>query len=300
LPLHRVPHRASSHAGPPALAEELTDGVIAALLRDAALVVFDGRLAECALRLAAGAAAAGVPCLVEAERLRPGLDALLQFADVVVTSTGFPSAWTGHARAGDALVEAAARLPRARLLVTTLGARGCVALDRGGGGGGGGEEASVEGVLAGLMAAAQPVQAPPAGEAALPLPRDTLASPHLRLVRPPQPPPAAVAAAAAAAAAANADAANAARYAPSAADAATTHVHARVLYTPAAATSRVVDTTGAGDAFIGALCYGVVASMRPENALRLASWVAAAKCRQLGPRPGLPRREEVPPHLLEP
>jgi sugar/nucleoside kinase (ribokinase family) len=43
-----------------------------------------------------------------------------------------------------------------------------------------------------------------------------------------------------------------------------------------------------------------VAGMRAENALRLAAWVAAAKCRQLGPRPGLPRREEVPPQLLEP
>lgn len=33
----------------------------------------------------------GVPVLVEAESLRPSLDVLLQEADYVVTSTGFPT-----------------------------------------------------------------------------------------------------------------------------------------------------------------------------------------------------------------
>jgi hypothetical protein len=32
--------------------------------------------------------------------------------------------------------------------------------------------------------------------------------------------------------------------------------------------------------------------------LELASYVAATKCKQLGPRPGLPRRADVPPSLL--
>lgn len=42
------------------------------VLEGAALVYFDGRLTEAAVVLAAAARAAGVPVLVEAERLRPG------------------------------------------------------------------------------------------------------------------------------------------------------------------------------------------------------------------------------------
>lgn len=53
---------------------------------------FDGRLAEGAVVLARAARAAGVPVLVEGERLRPGLDALLAEADFVVTSAHFPQA----------------------------------------------------------------------------------------------------------------------------------------------------------------------------------------------------------------
>lgn len=52
----------------------------------------------------------------------------------------------------------------------------------------------------------------------------------------------------------------------------------------------VVDTTGAGDAFIGAVLYGLCAGLSMERILPLAATVAAAKCRALGARPGLPRR----------
>jgi sugar/nucleoside kinase (ribokinase family) len=70
--------------------EEMGTGLIAAALDSAALVYFDGRLTEAALLLARAARAAGVPVLVEGERLRPGLDALLAEADYVVTSAHFP------------------------------------------------------------------------------------------------------------------------------------------------------------------------------------------------------------------
>ena len=50
----------------------------AGLLADCGLAYFDGRLADAALPLATAARAAGVPVLVEAERLRPGLEDLLQ------------------------------------------------------------------------------------------------------------------------------------------------------------------------------------------------------------------------------
>ncbi|KAL6968111.1 hypothetical protein U1Q18_033914 [Sarracenia purpurea var. burkii] len=56
--------------------------------------------------------------------------------------------------------------------------------------------------------------------------------------------------------------------------------------------SELVDTTGAGDAFIGAVLYAVCASMPPEEMLPFAAQVAAASCRALGARTGLPRRSD--------
>ncbi|KAL2344945.1 hypothetical protein Fmac_006230 [Flemingia macrophylla] len=53
--------------------------------------------------------------------------------------------------------------------------------------------------------------------------------------------------------------------------------------------SELIDTTGAGDAFIGAILYAICANMVPEKMLPLAAQVAAAKCRALGARSGLPR-----------
>jgi hypothetical protein len=70
--------------------EEMGAPLVASALEGAALVYFDGRLTEAALLLARAARAAGVPVLVEGERLRPGLDALLAEADYVVTSAHFP------------------------------------------------------------------------------------------------------------------------------------------------------------------------------------------------------------------
>lgn len=71
---------------------ELSPAVVASLLSGAALVYFDGRLTEAALVVAAAARAGGIPVLVEAERLRPNLERLLEYADYVVTSAHFPQA----------------------------------------------------------------------------------------------------------------------------------------------------------------------------------------------------------------
>ncbi|XP_026660401.2 ribokinase-like isoform X3 [Phoenix dactylifera] len=54
----------------------------------------------------------------------------------------------------------------------------------------------------------------------------------------------------------------------------------------------LIDTTGAGDAFIGAVLYALCAGMPPEKMLPFASQVAAAGCRALGARSGLPRRTD--------
>ncbi|TKY52792.1 Sulfofructose kinase [Spatholobus suberectus] len=52
--------------------------------------------------------------------------------------------------------------------------------------------------------------------------------------------------------------------------------------------SELVDTTGAGDAFIGAVIYAICAKFTPETMLSFAANVAGAKCRDLGARSGLP------------
>ncbi|XP_057535057.1 uncharacterized protein LOC130813274 isoform X2 [Amaranthus tricolor] len=52
--------------------------------------------------------------------------------------------------------------------------------------------------------------------------------------------------------------------------------------------SELVDTTGAGDAFIGAVLYALCADMPPEKMLPFAAQVAACGCRALGARSGLP------------
>ncbi len=69
---------------------EMDAATCTAVLDGASLVYFDGRLTEAAVLLARAARSAGVPVLVEAERLRPSLEQLLAEADFVCTSAHFP------------------------------------------------------------------------------------------------------------------------------------------------------------------------------------------------------------------
>lgn len=70
--------------------QDLPAHIIDAILENASLVYFDGRLTDCAILLAKAARQKGVPVLVEAERPRQGLGELLQQADYLCTSTHFP------------------------------------------------------------------------------------------------------------------------------------------------------------------------------------------------------------------
>ncbi|CAO2184191.1 unnamed protein product [Urochloa humidicola] len=54
----------------------------------------------------------------------------------------------------------------------------------------------------------------------------------------------------------------------------------------------LVDTTGAGDAFIGAVLYGLCTGMPPERMLPFAAQVAGCGCRGLGARSSLPHRTD--------
>ncbi|KNA15175.1 hypothetical protein SOVF_100310 isoform A [Spinacia oleracea] len=54
----------------------------------------------------------------------------------------------------------------------------------------------------------------------------------------------------------------------------------------------LVDTTGAGDAFIGAVLYALCTDMPPEKMLPYAAHVAAGCCRAFGARTGLPHHTD--------
>jgi ribokinase len=60
-----------------------------------------------------------------------------------------------------------------------------------------------------------------------------------------------------------------------------------------ATAARVVDTTGAGDAFAGALAAGLAGGMQIEAALRLATVVAGISVEREGCQPSYPTRAEV-------
>ncbi|XP_057965197.1 uncharacterized protein LOC131155800 [Malania oleifera] len=71
-------------------------------------------------------------------------------------------------------------------------------------------------------------------------------------------------------------------------------VHGRLFFGTAERIppSELIDTTGAGDAFVGAVLYAVCTGMPPEKMLPFAAQVAAAGCRALGARTGLPYRTD--------
>ena len=303
-------------------------------LEGAALVYSDGRQPEVALALVKGARERGVPVLVEAERLRPGLDELLALADCVVCSQEFPCAWTGHLALGDALVELVGRLPHCERVFATAGSHGSVMLElqRGAGGaaaaaaGDAGLERPLEGVLEELRDAARSAKAPmdlafmtSGGLQVVPPPvASTGATPVLLGKTPAGSGRTAWRAADVRArsaaydeAALNSDAGNRKKYAFNTGQKGTGvswpgTLMARVFSAPAATLPEgaLIDTTGAGDAFIGSLLHfwgaeGWGSHDAPERALQLAASVAAAKCCGPGARAGLPRGADLPDGLLE-
>jgi sugar/nucleoside kinase (ribokinase family) len=294
---------------------ELTPEFAHTALDNAALVYFDGRLTEAALLLAREARSRNIPVLVEGERLRPGLEDLLQEADYVVTSAHFPSNWTGEECQGNAIIKTFARLPRIKWMITTLGKKGSILLERTDSTTSSNNDTIIEGgaaedVFEKLFAEAKENNTKPlrgctsasgveiytGGVASTPAPI------RLHLQKGSEEESAAVAAnaaaAAAAAAAANADVGNGDGYAskstPFQPPEATVTV-AEAAYLPGEA---VLDTTGAGDAFIGSVLYCIAIGKSPQHAQRLGAVVAACKCTALGARPGLPLRKDLAVELM--
>ena len=80
--------------------------------------------AACAARYARRA---GVPTVVDVEKVRDDIDLLLREIDVIIAAEAFPSAFTGYGEPGKAL-HALAREFNAPVVVVTLGAEGSLAL----------------------------------------------------------------------------------------------------------------------------------------------------------------------------
>ena len=60
----------------------------------------------------------------------------------------------------------------------------------------------------------------------------------------------------------------------------------------------VEDTTGAGDAYIGSVLYGITQRMPLDRMMVLGSLVAACNCTALGARPALPYAQDINPQIL--
>jgi sugar/nucleoside kinase (ribokinase family) len=96
-------------------------------------IVTSGRilLVDChetaaATQAAKYARAAGIPTVVDVEKVRPGINELLQQIDAIIAAQSFPMELTGHEEPGRAL-EAIAREFRAPVVCMTLGEHGSLA-----------------------------------------------------------------------------------------------------------------------------------------------------------------------------
>ncbi|PKI36053.1 hypothetical protein CRG98_043524 [Punica granatum] len=182
-----------------------------------------------------------IPILIDAERLREGLDDLLDLADY--------AAWTEAPSIPTALLSMLLRLPKLKFVIVTLGEEGCVMLERTSDEDPQLEEVDVDNLLDLLKQRKDDGAMVP-----------TCVSSAITKLR---------------------------------ADGIGTVTGRLILGTAEKIPpSELVDTTGAGDAFIGATIYAICAEMPPEKMLPFAAQVAAANCRALGARAGLPRRSD--------
>lgn len=87
------------------------------------LLIVDCHETAAATRAAQYAKDAGIPTIVDVEKVRPGIEALLRRIDAILAAQEFPAAHTGYAEPGRAL-EALAREYRAQIVSVTLGEEG--------------------------------------------------------------------------------------------------------------------------------------------------------------------------------
>ena len=239
----------------------------------AAAVFFDGRLAEAALPIAEAAAASGVPILVEAERPREGLDSLLALATAVAASASYPRTATGRPGRGAASAALLAALPGVAWMTTTFGAEGAILMERVAEARAPPPFADADAAVEAALAAAAAARPDPAGRAA---------------------------AATAPGGAAVGDPGMSAATLALDWDGAPSPLPVRLTAVSAASLPQgaVADTTGAGDAFNGALLFALATALPPARAARLGAVVAACAVTAVGARAGLPGAGAVRADLL--
>ena len=90
------------------------------------LLIVDCQETAAATAAAQYARAAGIPTIIDVERVRPGIAELLQQIDVIIAAQEFPAQLTGHEEMGRAL-ETMARESGAAIVCVTLGEEGSLA-----------------------------------------------------------------------------------------------------------------------------------------------------------------------------
>ncbi|KAL2344944.1 hypothetical protein Fmac_006229 [Flemingia macrophylla] len=252
---------------PPMKPDDLPKSSLLTALNGARIIHFDGRLHETALVVAHEAVKKNIPILMDAERLREGLDDLVELADYVVCAAQFPQACAlfslkviyhmslhelGASTAPKALVCMLLRLPNIKFVIVTLGKDGCIMLERSVDEDVSTEEVDVDKLLESLEMRK---------DRSIHIPTCISSVNNLSIMS-------------------------------------VTKLRAEgigtvcgQLYIGTAENippSELIDTTGAGDAFIGAVLYAICANFEREKMLCFAATVAASKCRALGARSGLP------------
>ncbi|OSX79814.1 hypothetical protein BU14_0071s0068 [Porphyra umbilicalis] len=115
-------------------AVELTaaDAAAAGLLDGVALLHVDGRQAEAAVPLATAAVAAGIPVLMDAEKVRAGTAQLLPLVDYIVCNAAFPRLYAPHCLGTQAAMADLLRTgaTRAAWVISTAGDAGATMLRR--------------------------------------------------------------------------------------------------------------------------------------------------------------------------
>ncbi|XP_059433471.1 uncharacterized protein LOC132166639 isoform X2 [Corylus avellana] len=235
---------------PPMIPDDLSRASLLSAIDGARIVYLDGRLPETALIIAQEAVRKSIPILIDAERIREGLDDLLKLADYAICSAKFPKAWTGAPSIPNALVSIFLRLPNIKFVIVTLGEEGCIMLERSVNG----EDYQTEEIDVDVLLESLKQQKDES------VPSPTCISSSVTRLR---------------------------------ANGIGT-VCGRLFWGTAEKIppSELIDTTGAGDAFIGGVVYAICAEMPPETMLPFAAQVAAANCRALGARTGLPHRTD--------
>uniref|UniRef100_A0A803PG97 Carbohydrate kinase PfkB domain-containing protein n=1 Tax=Cannabis sativa TaxID=3483 RepID=A0A803PG97_CANSA len=226
--------------------DELSQSSVQSLVEGARIAYFDGRLHESALLVAHEAARKNIPILVDAERVREGLDELLDLSTYVVCSVKFPKAWSGAQSVPNAMVSMFLKLPKLKFVIVTLGEEGCIMLERSVN-----ETPSKEVDVESLL---ESLKQKKDGTTTFP----TCVSSSVENIR---------------------------------ANGIGTISGRLILGTAEKIPpSELIDSTGAGDSFIGAVLYALCAKMPVEKMLPFAALVAGACCRALGARTGLPHR----------